>query len=66
MLCVCRNCVANTAFDALKPTVLELATLLPTTSIVVSAAVSPVSAVLSADAKPIANSLSNFCGRCDC
>ena len=37
------------AADALNPTVLELARLLPTTSIVVSAAFSPVRAVLSAD-----------------
>jgi len=35
---VCRNCVANSACDCLKPTVLALATLLPVTSMVVSAA----------------------------
>ena len=32
MLCVCRNCVAKSTSDSLKPTVFELATLLPTTS----------------------------------
>jgi hypothetical protein len=37
----------------LNPTVCELARLLPTTSICVSAAVMPVRAVVSADAKPI-------------
>ncbi len=52
-LCVCKNCVANWAVEALKPTVDELARLLPTTSIVLSAAVRPVKAVLNADAKPI-------------
>ena len=50
---VCRNWVAKVAVDALKPTVFELARLLPTTSIVVSAPVMPVNAVLSADARPI-------------
>jgi hypothetical protein len=52
-LCVAKNCVANVAVEALNPTVLELARLLPTTSIVVSAADMPVKAVLIADAKPI-------------
>src|SRR4029079_7291732 len=60
-LCVCKNCVANCACDALNPTVAELARLLPTTSIVVSAAVRPVNAVLSADAKPIAKLLRRKC-----
>jgi len=50
---VCKNWVAKLAWEALKPTVFELARLLPTTSIVVSAAVNPVSAVLSAEAKPM-------------
>src|SRR6186997_378372 len=53
MLCVCKNCVANNTFDSLKPAVFELATLLPTTSIVVSAACRPVSAVVIADCKPM-------------
>jgi hypothetical protein len=45
--------VAKIAVEALKPTVFEFATLLPTTSIVVSAAVNPVNAVLNADARPM-------------
>src|SRR4029453_6398009 len=52
-LWVCRNCVANCACDALKPTVWELAKLLPATSTCVSAACMPVRAVVSADARPI-------------
>ncbi len=52
-LMVWRNCVAKLACEALKPTVLEFARLLPTTSIVVSAADMPVSAVLMAEARPI-------------
>ena len=60
-LCVCRNCVAKIVDDALKPTVWELARLLPITSICVSAAVNPVSAVVSADARPIC--VSPFAGR---
>jgi hypothetical protein len=52
-LWVAKNCVANLAVEDLKPTVFELARLLPTTSIVVSAADMPVKAVLIADAKPI-------------
>jgi hypothetical protein len=50
---VCKNWVAKVAVDDLKPTVFELARLLPTTSIVVSDPVKPVKAVLSADARPI-------------
>ena len=53
MLCVCRNCVAKLTFDSLKPTVFALATLLPTTSIVVSAAVMPVSDVVMVDCRPM-------------
>src|SRR6476659_3409715 len=53
MLCVCKNCVANSTFDSLKPAVFELATLLPTTSIVVSAACRPVRAVVMADCRPM-------------
>src|SRR5690349_415237 len=53
MLCVCRNCVAKSTFDSLKPTVFEFATLLPTTSIVVSAACRPVRAVVIADCRPM-------------
>jgi hypothetical protein len=45
--------VAKETDDSLKPTVLELARLLPTTSIVVSDPVMPVKAVLRADARPI-------------
>ena len=50
---VLRNCVANTTSEALKPAVCELARLLPATSICVSAAFSPVNAVVSADESPI-------------
>src|SRR3972149_4436187 len=46
---VCKNWVEKVAREDLNPTVLELARLLPTTSIVVSAAVRPVNAVVSAD-----------------
>lgn len=42
---VCKNWAVNEMFDSLKPTVCELARLLPTTSIWVSAAVNPVKAV---------------------
>ena len=59
-LCVCKNCVAKDASEALNPTVFELARLLPTTSIVVSAAVKPVNAVLSADARPMVGSPFSF------
>ena len=52
-LMVWRNCVAKSACEALKPTVLEFARLLPTTLIVVSAADIPVSAVLMAEARLI-------------
>ena len=51
-LCVWRNCVANEASEDLKPTVFELARLLPTTSIVVSAALRPVNAVLARKPNP--------------
>ena len=50
---VCRNCVENNASDFLKPTVLEFATLLPATSIIVSLACKPVTAVLNTEDKPM-------------
>ena len=49
----CRNCVENKASDSLKPIVFELATLLPATSIVVSAAWRPVMAVLNTELRPM-------------
>src|SRR5262245_18072835 len=52
-LSVCKNCVANEACDALKPIVFELATLLPATSIVVSAPCRPVMAVLNTEERPM-------------
>src|SRR5271165_2110628 len=50
-LCVCRNWLAKSTSEALKPTVFALARLLPMTSICVSEAFKPVKAVLMADAK---------------
>ena len=52
-VCVCENCVANVAVDALNPTVAEFARLLPITSMDVSAAFMPVSAVLRVDSNPM-------------
>ena len=50
-LCVCRNWLAKSTSEALKPTVFALARLLPMTSICVSEAFRPVKAVLMADAR---------------